>query len=282
MAINEDTAHNLGKRLGDALNRHGYGFQYSVIDRARSLYESGLSRWIFQVAEMPVQTEGRDSRIDFILQQTDPRRYLVAECKRVNPAYSDWCFFRAPYLRRNQTGSELFLEEIGVSEAGSLSRGMHKIPNLADEVYHIGIPMKVPKKGDSQGFGRGSAIEEAMSQVCRGLNGLAKFLLDQEGLRQDSTGIRFVPVIFTTARILTSDVDLKETELATGEVNSEELIVTEKSWIWYRYHQSQGLKGSAAPDSLSGDLGDVLDDQFARTIAIVNHSGIDAFLSMSW
>src|ERR1700745_4338287 len=106
-----------------ALNRHGYGFQFSVLEIAENLAkkvdEDERSRWNFLFSEVPVEVQGAGTRIDFILSssRTGPSStffYLICECKRANPALSNWCFIRAPRVRRNQAGgiNSLLLETV--------------------------------------------------------------------------------------------------------------------------------------------------------------------------
>lgn len=94
-----------------ALNRHGYGFQFSVLKIAEQLAkkvdEDERSKWNFLFSEVPVQVQGFGTRIDFVLSKSrsSPSSrlfYLVCECKRANPALSNWCFIRAPRTHRNQ------------------------------------------------------------------------------------------------------------------------------------------------------------------------------------
>jgi len=87
-----------------ALNRHGYGFQFSVLKIAENLAKKvdrhERSRWNFLFSEVPVEVQGSGTRIDFILSRSrsdlSPFFYLICECKRANPKLSNWCFVRAP------------------------------------------------------------------------------------------------------------------------------------------------------------------------------------------
>jgi hypothetical protein len=77
----------------NVLNSHGYGFQYSVLKEvARLAYEVRSASWIPKVPEFPVEVQGHDTRIDFILKHARLPFYLVAECKRANPSLANWCF----------------------------------------------------------------------------------------------------------------------------------------------------------------------------------------------
>lgn len=80
------------------LNFHGYGFQYAVLRFSEELFRQKISSWIFRWSEFPVQVNNVDTRIDFILENTQNGIFIVAECKRVNPAYSNWCFVKTPYI----------------------------------------------------------------------------------------------------------------------------------------------------------------------------------------
>jgi hypothetical protein len=87
----------LEKSLQKVLDSHGYGFQYAVVEKIKEIYD--MQRlWLFEVAEFPVATRGHETRIDFVIKPSDALFYLIAECKRVNPSFSDWCFIRAPYV----------------------------------------------------------------------------------------------------------------------------------------------------------------------------------------
>ena len=109
------------------LNLHGYGFHYSVLKLASELYANGSSKWFFEAAEFPVQVQGLGTRIDFVLQHVDsPSFYLLAECKRVNPALSNWCFARAPFVRRNRSEEAMFLEHFH-EECGISLKARHSI-----------------------------------------------------------------------------------------------------------------------------------------------------------
>ncbi len=93
------------KGLITALNVHGYAFQHAVLKASESLFDEKLSPWVFEVAEFPVAVKGRQLHIDFILRNKHEQAYFIAECKRCDPAISNWCFIKAPYVSRNLSDS---------------------------------------------------------------------------------------------------------------------------------------------------------------------------------
>lgn len=281
MSNNDDeVAQEIGRGLGKVLNLHGYGFQYSALRNSDALYTQGLSPWAFQVAEFPVEVKGYGTRIDFILEKSRAAEYLVVECKRANPRVLNWCFVQAPFVRRNQQGGEVWVEEVRVDERGGDHAGVHAL-TYAGEVYHIGLELKSLEKGDSIRSGRG-AIEEAATQVSRGLNGMVEFLARHPEVLGDRRRLRIIPAIFTTARIWTSTIDLGSADRITGDLSVDDLESNEKAWLWYRYHLSPGIKHTIPADEVRGELGDLLDLRYARTIAVVGAAGIENFLAQGW
>src|SRR5579885_3410041 len=79
-----------------ALDSHGYGFQYAVLQRAKELHKT-TSPWYPVVPEFGVEAKGRDTRIDFVLGTRGMTLFLVCECKRANPAIANWCFAQADW-----------------------------------------------------------------------------------------------------------------------------------------------------------------------------------------
>ena len=89
-----------------------------------------------------------------------------------------------------------------------------------------------------------------------------------------------IPVIFTTARLYTSLVDLGAAELSTGTL-PDGVNAVESHWLWFQYSLSSSLRHSAQkemPDNGLTSLGSVLEYQHARSIAVVSPGGIESFL----
>jgi hypothetical protein len=142
------------KGFEKALNEHGYGFHYAVLKQTMDLYDATPqhSAFFFEAAEFPVESGGNNTKIDFVLQRIAPlphsgdaefgsRMFLLAECKRVNPALSNRCFIRAPFTRRTGCSNALVLEA-GVVNS-SYQPVMRKIqyPTNRTEFFHIALPI---------------------------------------------------------------------------------------------------------------------------------------------
>lgn len=255
------------------LNQHGYGFQYAVLQEARRLSGSNESDWVFDVAEFPVSVRGADTRVDFILRHRERPLYIVAECKRANPALSNWCFFKAPFVRRNRSDEAVFVEQLSWGPDQAMRSNVTALA-YTSEAYHIGLEAKSSAPGEEVTRGRG-AIDEAATQVVRGVNGL----IENFGRSAVGAGASkfLIPVVFTTARLWVSNADLSKADLATGELRANQVSLIPKAWLAYQFPASEGLKHEVARRlPLDDDLGRILDAEYLRTVQIVHPSGIAA------
>ncbi len=269
--------------LRKTLNNHGHGFQYAVLRRTQQLAEAERSRWVFEGAEFPVATGTSITHIDFVLRTPSRRTYLVAECKRADPARATWCFVRTPYTWRNPDDKEVVFENL-VSDPNK--------PVLAEPLsayttrgnYRLAVDVRTGVKGDGEHRGR-YPVDDAAAQVLRGVSGLVNHLFPGHDRAFSQPGVvRFLPVIFTTAEIWVTEADLGEADLATGELDSSKVEAKPVDWVWFTHNRSPALSHDhqPLPDS---DLSRALRREFARSIAVVGPSGIDAFLSVdleSW
>jgi hypothetical protein len=269
------------KRFAESLNRHGYPFQNAVIKVAHEEYDGQRSRWIFEAAEFPVELD-KGTKIDFILRIQESPWWMVAECKRVNPAFSDWFFVRSPYIRRGRDDG--FFVDVVRKEPGEFTAVGHQVFAHAlntGPFYHIGVDVKTNNSGDTHG-GTGQAIEDAASQVCRGVGGLIQYLYKNTGAlgpaRNGGVPTRaLIPVIFTTAKLFVSEVDLAETDLQTGKIDPKRLQPEPKPFIYYQYHLSPATKHRIPGDPYT-ELASVLAADFIRTIPIVSAEHVAEFL----
>jgi len=274
--------------LRKVLNTHGYGFHYAVVRRAEELLEAHRSRWIFDGVEFPVTTAGQVTHVDFILRSRTGRTLMIAEYKRVDPAKALWCFAKTPYTWRNANSDELAFDELEVYVDKRMSRSAH-FAYARKPLFQLGVELRTGQQGD--GLGQSRAINEAITQVLRGKSGLINHLC--ESIRttdhrsmgiESNKRIRFIPVIFTTAQIWITEVDLTNADLTTGNLTNH-LEAKPADWIWFTHNQTSNLRPeyywrpeTSAMDGFSYDLR----REFARSIAIVSPSGVDAFLSFDF
>lgn len=213
----------LAQEFAKYLSRHGFGFQYALIKHIQGLIENHQivmidDFWRFLMSEFPVESE-KGTRVDFVLERDarsegHKRLFLIAECKRANPATANWCFVRSPYTHRAAWGSTegVHLECVKKSPVINTMRGVLAagVRAYADgQAYHLALALRTQEKGDEDGRGtRQSEIEDAVGQVLRGANGFVMHFDRRPHLLQDEERLGILPVIFTTANLFTSDVKL--------------------------------------------------------------------------
>ena len=277
--------------LQKRLNQHGYGFQYALI---RYLREKGMN-WYLEATEFPVEVSAtfiaatKDTRIDFVFRYGARNIFLVAECKRANPALSNWCFVRAPEESQRETRSltRVVFEELQPVEEGEdamTAVGIYPPYESqpfdgweSDRIYHLGLPVKARQKGDDRGES-GDQIEKAIGQVLLGTNGLAEWISYHDALMSgDEKIVAFVPVVFTTAKLYTTEADIGASTLETGELDLTKEELTKQNWLYYQYYMSPGLLNKISPAQKRGSLSEQLHYEFRRTVAIVTPDGIEEF-----
>jgi hypothetical protein len=153
----------VAKSLHADLDRFGYGFQYAIVQAARSLFESKRSPWRIPVTEFPVEVKGQGTRVDIIFEHFQGGKYLVCECKRTNPKLSDWCFLRLP--RFFDSHADLSLFEVVQNDGQEVKAALSQ-PGNPGEIFHIAQEVKSQKKGDETGRGRG-VIEKLRRKLSK-------------------------------------------------------------------------------------------------------------------
>ncbi len=270
----------LAKSLEKVLNSHGYGFQYSLLRQAERLALDAKSFWMPSVVEFPVEVQEHGTRIDIVLQHRMRPFYILAECKRANPALANWCFAKSPYVPIIQSAMVASVEAVRAID-NKITSTSTRFLSHSDNIYHVAIEVKGKTPGDMEGHGHGE-IEQAATQICRGLNGMLDFFALHpsffEGFFGKVPNVGFLPVIFTTARLWSTTIDLGSADLATGNVALKADDIKEVPWLFYHYNQSPGLKHSLNSSSLASTLQEVLYSEYVRTIAVVSASGVTDFL----
>jgi hypothetical protein len=274
------------------LNRHGYGFQYSVMAFIDKLRRERRCNWDLVAPEFPVAVQGKSTRIDFVYRKAQPHVYLVGECKRVNPRLSNWCFSSSFYARGESRLDRMIFPYAWVPLTDKVSepvlphaQAVRMLTGIVSEpipgIYHVGRSVRSDQTGDNGGRDS-DAIEYAAGQACRGLNGLVEFFNARRVDLPKNEKLYFMPAIFTTARLWTTDVDLADAQIENDELKPDSISVKEVPWLWYQYHQSPELRHTAPTDEEDPvspfDLAGVLKREFIRTIAIVTWNGIEDFL----
>lgn len=278
----------VGRAFRIALDREGYSFHQRVIHECRQISErmrGSDHQLTFLVSEFPVQTQGKDNRLDFLLRIQSVWHpspipiLLVCESKRSNPAFADWCFARAPYVH-HRTSQRVIVDRLRLDNVRRMLAAAVTIAS-PDGPYQIGLPVKGDETGDKkQTENSREVIERAAGQVMQSLNGFADFLRINP-LVLDGHETLLVPVIFTTAVLYTSEVNLTDASLETGTLPMDRVDVQQRDWLWLQYPVSSSFRHAVErhhPAGTMASIGGILDVEHSRSIAIVSVKGIEPFL----
>lgn len=280
-ARDQKIKNSIRDKFESELNKHGYAFQYSVIKRFEDLQKERYTFWNPVGPEFPVEVAGQASHIDFVLRTVKDygdQRFLVAECKRVDPAKGYWCFAKSPHTWLGVHRDETIFEQVkyNLSPHGYYISTTHL--DLFQDVFHIRTEVKGGDRGDGTGGSSKSVINDAVSQVLKGTSGLINYLCtDQTHIVQLKPDINhiFIPVIFTTARIFVTEADLAQADLFTGYLEKNSLKIEEKDWVWLNENRSPNLSHGRRIGHRENI--NIHFEDFTRSVAIVSPSGIDSF-----
>jgi hypothetical protein len=244
--------------------------QHAII---RTLLDAGTTTRLHLLAwEFPVEVKGRGTRIDIVMSGPD-KLLVVAECKRANPSHRDWCFAASPTLRNNDTNLNIVAEFMTRTVGKLYAQGM-KFPMMQMPVADVGIELKGKEPGDADPKS-GTGIEDACSQVSQHLNGMVEFLSHGKHAHiaeQHCPGV-ILPVVFTTARMWWSDVDISAASLATGMLESAG-SVQQVPYVCFQYPISPGIKHAATSRDALTSIRNAY-AAYLRSIVFVNaaHAG---------
>jgi hypothetical protein len=279
---------NPEKGLAHQLNIHGHGFQYAVVKAAIKYCDDQISPWGFEVAEFPVELNGTSTHIDFVLQNKNEPFFITAECKRADPAISNWCFVKSPFVSRNTSGDERIVREVLISRKAN---GDPPIVDLdwikrSENIYRLAFEVKSADKGEGK-FGRGQ-FNDAVTQVLRGHNGLINYFASKlekskempfRRFPQENNYAAFLPVIITTAKLWVSNVNLSEADIISGDIDFPSDGLVERDWLLYHYAQTPDISHYINSLLNIEDLSSALYLEYTKTIPIVSAAGLQSFLS---
>jgi hypothetical protein len=252
------------------LNTHGYAFEQVVIHCCANLYSGEKSDWRFVVSEYPVLLHGRPHHIDFVLEHKQSKSVLVAECKRVDPARSRWCFVRRTYT---DAATGVGLEDPIVSLIKWTQVGGSQLVEFPTRVsewrpYHLCLELKTDQKGDGVGSDLNGSMPKASDQAFRSASGFIERMKTDGGSQLPLNQPLFVlAAIFTTATLFTAETAIADADLKTG--NIDKLEVSPAQWVWYQQNLSQHLRPSESHQLHDAEPRGAIHDSLER--AVIRH-----------
>lgn len=279
-----------------AIDTQGFSFQSAVAKAICDIGKRQIEQMILVDVELPVHSGAGETKVDLVaFRRVEPLdlggilEVFVFECKRANPALSKWCFASSGAMKGRRRGYHWLQYDSMVLDKKKEPTEIHHVlsQHTASEsgplrfpCAHFGFEVKSGQKGDSYGGGR-DAIEQACSQVMRGVAGLRRLYREQPGLFPFAPDqVTFIPVILTTAQLYAVATDLDTADLLTGELTGNP-DASHADTIILQYMRSSNFGHGDLADQF-GAL-DLLNNytlhEHVRSIAIVQASGLQGFIA---
>lgn len=273
----------------DALNEQGYLLHHKVLDvlRSHSAQERPNHRWQVEASEVPVSLpNGDETRIDLVLRHGEHEKSLwraVVECKRSAKDFKRWVFFGQNEFDTGPSPRQYFYHKTTFQNAGhrselQIDHWVDRCPSIPDcPVFDYAVEVKLSPPGREKRVSATEAIESACDQVTLGLSGLALRLA-----AADHRTYRLIPIVVTTAELMTLDFSVKAVPIQSGTLKADD--VTLKPVRWLAIHHRVRDAVSSLPQKVSTkviDVGWSLAQKHVRTVFIVQTPYIHDFLTWS-
>ena len=107
--------------------------------------------------------------------------------------------------------------------------------------YHLCLELRITnQQGDGVGAAPNKAMKTAADQAFRSASGfLSRTKEERHWQLRPHTSVMVLPVIFTTAELLTTDTPISDADIKTGKV--EGLTLGRARWVWFQENLSKRL-----------------------------------------
>jgi hypothetical protein len=274
--------------IAAALNEQGYLFHHKVLDvlhTARQESRSGHN-WVIDASEVPVSLPNdKETRIDIVLrhggEEAVPWR-VVLECKRAARDYKRWVFFADDDPSSGPSMNNYYFERahlVGSWDHRDEPNMWHGVEQKAVSkicpVFAYGIEVRLDRPGNNKKCSATEAIEEAFQQVTLGQTGLALKLRSACTLN-----FQLLPVVLTTAELMSVDFDTKRVSLEHGTLDQRDLKIKPRKWLAVNYRISDVVgRHSRFTAPASRSIVTTLNSRQVRTVFVVQAAHIQPFLS---
>jgi len=287
--IQDNSDGNLEEILFNSLSEHGFLFQEECAEVLKR--NVGKTRWRVHTTEYPVSIKDRDSRVDIILRdesRLDLQIYAIVECKRLNPTRGYWLFgnplgtFSQPLL--------ISLRAEYSERSGNYSIHYAQLKLPFDDIATYLIDnwwLEISKKGSKEKHSSSpNPIEDAFTQVCIGVSGIAEELELQCKKNPQEISTLFIPIVITTAPLYVATYDLKDVDLASGDIKRDKIyfgprgLKPEKmEWLLVDYGASRTISPEHLDEHIERISPAELEEYHKRSIFVVNSEHIVEFFA---
>ncbi len=286
------------KLLYEGLNQHGFLFQ----ERCAQILEQEwkTTGWRLEAKEYPVSSSVKNTRIDIVLKDAtlvnrdSPTIYAIVECKRVNPSYTRAWLFGKPSSPTQQVSHVMHMfEDTHVDPFTGLAE-----PTISYSQKKVALDVVAPlisnwwleiSSENNKTKATPQPVEDALTQVCVGLSGLA---LEQEVQHGKHLGDEqrnhlrayFLPIIITNAPLYYTEYKLADVDLASGTIPEDKVLFGTPSpeplpRVMVGYGVSRNITPENFYEGVLGTSPKELQEYHTRTVFIVSSATLVNFFA---
>jgi hypothetical protein len=273
--------------VAHALNEQGYLLHHRVLGAIESVSRRDQwdDTWRIEAFEVPVSLPNHDeTRIDIVLKHKKVGLpwWLVIECKRAAPDYKTWVFFAQNQTGRGPSPNSYYIENAKLAHSWDHSgepEMMHGLERRAAAsscpAFDFGVEARLNRAEHSKRVSATDTLEDALHQVTLGQAGLALKLRTAHELT-----INLVPIVVTTAEIVSADFNCESISLSHGEIDPKNLRLEPRKWLAVNYRASDVIcQFSRFTILKQNSIGDHVCSWQVRTVFVVQAENILEFLA---
>jgi hypothetical protein len=208
--------------------------------------------------------------------------HVAVECKRAAREYKRWVFFSDVKYAKGPSPSSYYTEDVRLKNGWNHQDEpdlAHTVVLLGADpscpVFDFGVEARVEPPGNpNKRASATDAIEDAFRQVTLGQTGLANTLR-----RAHMTMIRLIPVVVTTAELMSAHFDADHISLDGGKIEPKDLKLEPRKWLAVNYHISDVVSQfSGVNSNLTTSMAQHLGSRQVRTVFVVQSEHLQPFL----
>lgn len=267
---------NIHEQAVKSLEEHGHLFQ----QRCLAEIEHACSTYLhLESEEYPVSIGEEHTVIDFIFRTvSDIQLYLVFECKRAHPTYSNWLFPVPSSVA--DTPTKVLLTSIndkGYFVTFEHELLLHKPKHFASVGVEFSNQAPTHKRSS-----RAGTIYGACQQAVTGVGGLA--LEQRQRMQTFEKYYRqyYFPIVVTTANLFMTRYRLWEVDLTNGSVPLDKATTQQVDWVILDFPVREPFQVTRPEESsfrASGPSEKYRRMFKVKSVAIVKGDGIVRFLN---
>ncbi|MET0753010.1 MAG: hypothetical protein ABWZ66_06540, partial [Pyrinomonadaceae bacterium] len=132
----------IASSLRNVLDKHGHSFHYALMRKADEMAIARQTEWRLYGTEIPVKVNGQVIHIDFVLKHKTAEVYLIAECKRAEPAKANWCFVKAPFTFPDGYSKDTYVDVVKKERTSSHVQYGCAVAYTDRGIFQIGHELK--------------------------------------------------------------------------------------------------------------------------------------------